>query len=714
VGQTQELSADGEPRGPVPDPMLGRRLLHYRVLEVIGQGGMSVVYRGRDEHLARDVAIKVLHPFLAEKPECRVRLAREARAVARLTHPNILQVFDFSGDRPTLYEKGGVDDASGWPREGFIIAELVKGPTLKRFGESHALWRVPEVGALVVWQLLQALQHAHDHGIVHRDLKPENVMVREDGLLKLMDFGIAQVADQGGLTVTGTLLGSPAHMAPECIDGHGADERSDVFSMGTVLYWITTGSLPFEALTPHALLKQIVDGRAPPAQQKSPRVSDDLARVIARSMATKPAERFASAREFADALKEVLERAGLTVDDVTVRALLRSPPEQVPRVAADIRRAFLERARRALAEGQTARALGCLNRVLADDPADVDARALLDRLHVDEPATLDDVEPATDPTRGGTDPTGSALALAATSTPVPGSLVTTTTVPPVAPAADVPAPLRWQTLFVGVAAIGLVGLAVVVARAVDDVKERPGGGIVVEAPSPPSPPPPPGEVGTSRGEPAALQTPPAIEAGDDRRRPVAGTRRPPTLPKNPVMEITTPLVGAAPPPAPGPAQLTRRVTFRVKPWADIIVDGTVVAKNAMGHELDLPEGPHHVVFVNPRAREHEVRFTVTRDGPPPLVAARLDPRPALLLVRCNVPDAFVDVAGVGKPAADTVSRPLVVTLDEQSKAEREVFIYKKGFVAWRRRHTFVAGETLELDVVLEPDPGDSPAPAPTP
>jgi hypothetical protein len=170
------------------------------------------------------------------------------------------------------------------------------------------------------------------------------------------------------------------------------------------------------------------------------------------------------------------------------------------------------------------------------------------------------------------------------------------------------------------------------------------------------------------------------------------------------------------PTAPAPAvanQLMRRVTFRVKPWADIIVDGNVVAKNAMGHELDLPEGPHRVVFVNPRAKEHEVRFSVSRDGPPPLVAARLEPRPALLLVRCNVPDAFVDVAGVGKPAADTVSRPLVVTLDDQSRVEREVFVYRKGYVAWRRRQAFVAGETLELDVVLEPDPGDSPPPSPT-
>lgn len=673
----------------MPDPMLGRRLLHYRVIEAIGQGGMSVVYRGRDEHLARDVAIKVLHPFLAEKPECRVRLAREARAVARLAHPNILQVFDFSGDRPTHNEKGGADDGH-WPREGFIIAELVKGPTLKRFGEKHALWRVPEVGALVLWQLLEALQHAHDHGIVHRDLKPENVMVREDGTLKLMDFGIAQVADQSGLTVTGTLLGSPAHMAPECIDGHPADERSDLFSMGTVLYWITTGSLPFEALTPHALLKQIVDGRAVPAQQKAPRISDDLARVITRALATKPTDRYATAREFADALKEVLDRAGVAVDDVGLRRVLQSPADHLPAITVGIRDTFLARARRHLEEGQTARALSCLNRVLADNAADEDARALLDRIQADEPATLDDV-----PEEATRDAEAAALALAA-STGAPAVS------PPGVP--ERRAPIRWQTLFVGVAAISLVAMAVVVARAVDAAADR------VAVVEPPPPPLLPAEPGSSRGDPAALV--PAVV--DDAAVPVRPVRRP----RNNVIDVTpprpqpTPPVTAPPtaltatPAAIGATPSTRRVVFRVKPWADIAVDGVVVARETMSFETDLPEGPHRVVFQNPRAREHVVTFTVSRDGPPPLVTARLEPRPALLVVRANVPDAFVDVAGVGKAAGDTVGRPLVVGLGEQSRAEYEVFVYKKGYVGWRRRQTFIAGETLELDVVLEPDPGE--------
>ena len=152
----------------------------------------------------------------------------------------------------------------------------------------------------------------------------------------------------------------------------------------------------------------------------------------------------------------------------------------------------------------------------------------------------------------------------------------------------------------------------------------------------------------------------------------------------------------------------------MKPWADIIVDDVVVARNAMGHELDLPEGPHRVVFVNPRAKEHEVRFTVSRDGPPPLVSARLEPRPALVVVNCNVPDAFVTVDGVGKAAAETVVRPLVVALDDQSKSEREIFIYRQGFRPWRQRRSLSAGETLMLSVVLEPDLGDSGPTLPTP
>ena len=717
VGQTLELTKDGEVRGPPPDPMLGRRLLHYRVIEAIGQGGMSVVYRGRDEHLARDVAIKVLHPFLAEKVECRVRLAREARAVARLEHPNILQVFDFSGDRAGD-DKAGVDHdevLKHGQHEGFIIAELVKGPTLKRYCEKHGLWRVPELGAWVVWQLLEALQHAHDNGIVHRDLKPENVMVREDGTLKLMDFGIAQVADQSGLTVTGTLLGSPAHMAPECIDGLPADERSDLFSMGTVLYWMTTGSLPFEALSPHALLKQIVDGRVVPPQQKSSRVSDDLARVISRSLLTRPADRYASAHEFADALKDVLERSGLSVDDASLRQTLKSPAAEMPLLAARCRSAFMDRASKHLADGQTARALACLNRVLADDPADADARSLLDRLQVDDPVTEGEVDADL---AAAADAQRRALSLAASDSPT-ASTQPMTSLP-------MSAPFRWQSLLVGVAALAMLSAAIVVARAVDNAVDH-AVDAAVDGPAAVAVPTDPAAMAVESGQESSNGAPSSrddvrdgpdatgiaspVRPGDKPRR---LKRTLPGLMAKPVVALATlkPLVTPVTSPPTEETRASRRVTFRVKPWADIVVDGQVMAKSTMAWEADLAEGPHRVLFVNPRAKEHEVRFTVTSDGPPPLITARLEPRPALLVVRASVADAFVDVAGVGKAASDTLSRPLVVALDDQSTSEREVFVYKQGFLAYRKRHTFIAGETLQLDVVLEPESGEAVPPAP--
>jgi serine/threonine-protein kinase len=757
VSQTVELPVEagaGRASGPPPDPLIGRVLLHYRVVEPIGQGGMSVVYRGRDEHLARDVAIKVLHPFLAEKVECRQRLAREARAVARLEHPHIVKVFDYSGERPTLDERPGHDEDDNasrrlHPAEGFIVAELVRGPTLKRFAERHGLSRCPELGALVVWQLLLALQHAHDNGIVHRDLKPENVMVRDDGVLKLMDFGIAQIADQGGLTITGTLLGSPAHMAPECIDGHPADERSDLFSMGTVLYWITTGSLPFDAASPHALLKQIVDGRAVPAQQRAPRVSDDLARVVQRSLATRPADRFGSAREFADALREVLERSGVVVDGQALTRALATPADALPAWTTRVRSAFLARATAALAEGATARALGALNRVLADDPADVDARALLDRVHDAGSSADDDTDGegvgrpdtaaafASTPATAGASPSlpaaTSATPTSATPTPtIPATAATTPTTPP-APTSLLPQPAgpRWQSLLLVLAAVGMVALVVLVARIVDDVtggrrfavndlagqgagngsddNGMPGrsdgaDGDTVEVDS--ATENGAGENGDGvGGETLADQAGrdvPGSASGEPRRP--AKVREPGRLPPQRALPLQV---------TPGTARVPDRrpVTFRINPWADIVIDGEVVARGQQVLTAGLTVGPHVVVFKNPRAKDHEVRLDVVAQGPDPVVTVRLEPRPALLAVRASEADALVDVGGTGGVrAGDTMTRPLVVPL-EQSRQELEVFLFKKGFAAYRRRHVFTAGETLRLDVVLEPEAGDLP---PTP
>lgn len=666
MAQTVELDGAGSPRQTGPDPLIGASLLHYTVVEVIGQGGMSVVYRGHDQHLHRDVAIKVLHPFLAEKPECRLRLAREARAVARLEHPHILKVFDFSGDPPTIDEGPGEGAARTRVKgfaEGFIIAELVRGATLKRFVEQHELWKCPEIGAMVVWQIATALQHAHDHGVVHRDIKPENVMVRDDGWLKLMDFGIAHIADQKGLTITGTLLGSPAHMAPECIDGHPADERSDLFSLGTVLYWITTGFLPFEALTPHALLKQIVEGRAVPPQQRSPRVSDDLARVIAKAMATKPSERYPTATAFARALEELLEKAGVPAEPERLRRTLADPDPELSEGSRLVRLAHLRRAEQHLADSQPARALSCLSRVLADDNEDVDARALLERAQ--------DV-------------------IASAPQPLP--------VAPLATVASGAEPVPWARVArqVGVVAAAalLIASAVVVATRFDD-GSRPLVPAVDE--------------GTSTGEPAGLEKSAesleaklqaTVDPNDD-----AGKKPERKLGKVVALDVAHPLPPKVEPPL---LVTTRKVTLWARPWADIYVDGVKAAASTKKAELDMAVGSHVVTFKATGAKDVEVKLDVSASGPINDVKVELAPQPAYLVVeKSNVQDAFVEVSGQGgKPVKETWERPIPVRLDS-SKQTLDVSVYKKGYVLLVRKVTFVAGETFRLkDVVLEREVDD--------
>src|SRR5512147_2235178 len=176
---------------------------------------MAAVYLGRDTALDREVAVKVLHPHLASRAESRARFSREARAVARLSHPNIVEIYDYSGDEA---------------RDSYLVTEFIHGRTLRAFAEEVG-FGLPEVGVLLARALADALVHAHSAGVIHRDLKPENVMVAEGPrpAVKLADFGIARIlASEERLTMTGALVGSPHHMAPEILEGRETDARSDL------------------------------------------------------------------------------------------------------------------------------------------------------------------------------------------------------------------------------------------------------------------------------------------------------------------------------------------------------------------------------------------------------------------------------------------------------------------------------------------------------
>ncbi len=323
---------------------------------------MSVVYKGFDTTLQREVAVKVLHPHLATKPESRKRLDREARAVARLHHPNILEVFDFSGADST---------------DAFIVTELIKGKTLREFISAEP-FSPPEIAAMVMHEIAGALAHAHDAGVLHRDLKPENVMVRDDGVIKLTDFGIAKILDRDEkMTMTGALVGSPAHMAPEIIEGEEAGAEADVFSLGTMLYLFVTGKLPFTAPNTTATLKRILDCAFEDPRQTVPTVSDELAEIIATCLQRQPGSRYPNAGKLRDALASYLSELGLTRPHEELPKFFLDPKGFRRDLVLRVTSTLLERAQRLLAEKRSARALSALNQVLAHDPVNARAAELL-------------------------------------------------------------------------------------------------------------------------------------------------------------------------------------------------------------------------------------------------------------------------------------------------------------------------------------------------
>jgi len=344
--------------------LAGTQIGKYDMIEEVGHGGMAVVYRGLDRVLKREVAVKVLHPHLADRKESRLRLEREAIAVAQLRHENILEIFDYSGP-----------DAA----ESYIVTEFIHGVTLRDWVDDSLDPR-PAVAALIVHRLCLALQIAHRGGIVHRDIKPENVMIREDGVLKLMDFGIAQIIDNQKRTLTGQLIGSPAYMAPELISGRPLDQRTDLFSLGILLYQLATGRLPFSGRNPHEVLNRIADGDYPLAATVCPLVDRDLEDIIGLALANDPDERYQSVETFGHELARYLEETGIEPTAAELGAYFKDPKDYVVELDIRICGTLTETAQICARDGETSRAIRLLGRVLEIDATHEGATVLLVRL----------------------------------------------------------------------------------------------------------------------------------------------------------------------------------------------------------------------------------------------------------------------------------------------------------------------------------------------
>ena len=271
------------------DRMLGR-LGTYEVVGVIGSGGMGVVLKAFDGALNRYVAIKVLAPHLGSSGAARKRFSREAQAAAAVVHDNVMEIY-------------GVADVEGLP---YLVMPYVRGPSLQR--------RLDDEGPLALVEILRigmqaasGLTAAHAQGLVHRDVKPANILLA-DGVerVKLTDFGLARAADDASLTKTGIIAGTPQYMSPEQSRGESVDQRSDLFSLGSVLYAMCTGRAPFRAETSYGVLRRVTDEEPRPIREINPDIPQWLCRIIARLMSKQPDDRFKSAREVAELLEECL------------------------------------------------------------------------------------------------------------------------------------------------------------------------------------------------------------------------------------------------------------------------------------------------------------------------------------------------------------------------------------------------------------------------
>ena len=287
--------------------MEGQTIGHYRVLEKLGGGGMGVVYKAEDTRLKRLVALKFLPPELTRDDDAKQRFMQEAQAASALDHPNLC----------TIHEIDETDDG-----QLFLALAYYDGETLKKRIERGAL--LIDEALDIALQVAAGLARAHESGIIHRDIKPANVMLTRRGEVKIVDFGLAKLVGQTGLTQTGTTLGTVAYMSPEQTKGVDADARADVWALGVMLYEMLTGRLPFRGEQPLIILNAIQNEAPTPLSRLRQEIPDELERIVSRALDKNREARYVSADE--------LQR-----DLVTYRTALGSPSREVPALSQMLR-----------------------------------------------------------------------------------------------------------------------------------------------------------------------------------------------------------------------------------------------------------------------------------------------------------------------------------------------------------------------------------------
>ncbi|MEV4613073.1 protein kinase [Kitasatospora sp. NPDC049258] len=330
IRETVQLNAGASPR------VVGAR---YVLRRSLGEGGMASVLQAHDSVLGRSVAVKILHAKLARDPSFRERFRREAKAAAALNHPNIVAVHDSGEDAD---DAGVVQYIVMEYVQGRSLAELIRGPAAESGGGVIALDRALEITESV----LEALACSHRSGLVHRDIKPANVMVTDDGIVKVMDFGIALALQTGATSMTqaGTVLGTPQYLSPEQALGRPADTRSDLYSVGCMLFELLTGATPFDGDSTMSVLHQHVRQTPPVPSMLNPSLPAAVDAIVARALDKDPAQRHPNANAMADEIRwvrtggaaggQLPPRELPTVGDDPARA--RRMPSRVPFAAVDV------------------------------------------------------------------------------------------------------------------------------------------------------------------------------------------------------------------------------------------------------------------------------------------------------------------------------------------------------------------------------------------
>ncbi|HET8965838.1 MAG TPA: protein kinase [Candidatus Acidoferrum sp.] len=303
-------AASSTPAVIEPGSVIGNR---FEILQLLGEGGMGAVYKAHDRELERDVALKLIRSELARNPEILQRFKQELILARQVTHRNVIRIFDLG-------------QADG---HKYITMEYLEGRDLRAvLREKGKL--PPEEAAKIVLQICRALEAAHAEGVIHRDLKPQNIMLDAGGRAYVMDFGIARSAHLPGMTQTGALVGTPEYMSPEQAKGEKLDERSDLFSLGVILYELLIGQSPYHSDTPLATLWRRIQEKAKPLTEIDPTIPKPLSDIVAKALEIDPKDRFSSANEFAQHLESWLGISPSMIGSTTYQALVPPQPAQKP------------------------------------------------------------------------------------------------------------------------------------------------------------------------------------------------------------------------------------------------------------------------------------------------------------------------------------------------------------------------------------------------